>query len=218
MLIISYVSCGICPVSYATLKKKSFLQISGVRWWRVCYWVLLDNFLLHNNSDKRDLMLYSSLNVDGLLTCSSVFFLKKMSTNRHVFGLYKHFQKKILRNFRLIKVVTKMPSIQVRMLAICTVPIWSPWPPWPLIYANFMNVKTTSCTEARNICLFETAAVCWDEHNVESLWCCLHCLCVKCIQIRELTFFTHYCCSQIFIIRGSNFCELGLKMGQRKYV
>ena len=157
-------------------------------------------------------MLYSSLNVDGLLTYSSVFFLKFLSTNRHVFGLYKY--------FRLIKVVTKMPSIQVRMLAICTVPIWSPWPPWPLIYAilwNFMNVKTTSCTEARNICLFETAAVCWHEHNVESLWCCLHYLCLKCIQIRELTFFTHYCCSQIFI-RGSNFCELGQKMGQRKYV
>ena len=43
----------------------------------------------------RALMLCLSLNADGLLTYSSVFFFLILLTNRQDFGLYKSFQKHI---------------------------------------------------------------------------------------------------------------------------
>ena len=81
------------------------------------------------------------------------YFFQILFTNQHDSGSYKSF-KQIFVKF-LYGPLNGFP-----------------WPPWPPIYRIIWNCpkeRTASFTETENICLFETAAVCWDEQYIEFL-------------------------------------------------
>ena len=98
--------------------------------------------------------------------------LKFSFANQQDLDWHKSFQKTISSILAPKKLWQRLLSSKQGYCPPVHSPRWSPWPPWPRIYAillKFLKVKTASCTGEGNICLFETAAVCWDERSIETL-------------------------------------------------